>query len=174
MKVINLWGGPGAGKSSTAAGLFHEMKYAGKRVELVTEFPKELVYEQSFTNLNNQLRVLAEQDHRLRRLKDRGVDYVITDSPLPLSILYAQPPFDRPWFTEAVIRTWRTYHNLNLVLKRVKPYQEFGRTQGEKEAEHLDKKTLDLLHAQDAPYLMVEGDENAHKKIFDILKKGNH
>jgi len=39
-KVINLFAGPGAGKSTTAAGLFAEMKRANVDVELVTEYVK--------------------------------------------------------------------------------------------------------------------------------------
>ena len=45
MKVINLFAGPGAGKSTTAAGLFHLMKIAGMNVELVTEFSRSWVVE---------------------------------------------------------------------------------------------------------------------------------
>lgn len=41
--VINLIGGPGSGKSTTAAGLFFRMKSMGVRCELVTEYAKELV-----------------------------------------------------------------------------------------------------------------------------------
>jgi hypothetical protein len=54
MKVINLWAGPGAGKSTTAAGLFL-MKLTGRRVELVTEYAKEVVYDQDPTRIKNQL-----------------------------------------------------------------------------------------------------------------------
>ncbi len=35
MKVINLWGSPGAGKSTAAAGLFYRMKFADYNVELI-------------------------------------------------------------------------------------------------------------------------------------------
>lgn len=59
--VINLIGGPGAGKSTTAAGLFFLMKCAGLKVELVTEFAKELSYDENWADLKKQLYVLAEQ-----------------------------------------------------------------------------------------------------------------
>ena len=49
MKVINLWGGPGCGKSTTAAGLFSIMKMRGHKVELVTEYAKELTYDRNLT-----------------------------------------------------------------------------------------------------------------------------
>ena len=38
LKVINLYGGPGTGKSTTAAALFALIKREGYNVELVTEF----------------------------------------------------------------------------------------------------------------------------------------
>lgn len=41
-KVINLYGGPGTGKSTTAAMLFAKMKLAGFNCEYVPEFAKDL------------------------------------------------------------------------------------------------------------------------------------
>ena len=37
MKVINLWGSPGSGKSTVAAGLFYRMKMADYNVELICQ-----------------------------------------------------------------------------------------------------------------------------------------
>ena len=37
-KVINLFGGPGAGKSTIASGLFYHMKIAGYNVEMTGEW----------------------------------------------------------------------------------------------------------------------------------------
>ena len=67
LKVINLWGEPGAGKSTVAAGLFNLMKLMGEKVELVTEYAKDLTYEKNHVSLQNQLLILATQDNRLRR-----------------------------------------------------------------------------------------------------------
>ncbi|TYO65512.1 hypothetical protein FXV83_16395 [Bradyrhizobium hipponense] len=58
--VINLIGGPGSGKSTTAAGLFFLMKLAGLKAELVVEYAKELSYDENWSTLKNQLHVLAE------------------------------------------------------------------------------------------------------------------
>ena len=44
-KIINLYGGPGVGKSTTAAGLFYKMKIAGYSCELAYEWIKLKVYE---------------------------------------------------------------------------------------------------------------------------------
>ncbi len=39
-----MFGGPGTGKSTSAAGLFFKMKLAQMEVELVTEYAKDLVW----------------------------------------------------------------------------------------------------------------------------------
>jgi hypothetical protein len=41
-KIINLFGGPGIGKSTQAAGLYYEMKKLNMNVEMPYEFPKLL------------------------------------------------------------------------------------------------------------------------------------
>jgi len=53
-KYINIFGGPGAGKSTTAALLFAEMKSGGFKVELVTEVAKDFVWEDRSTTLSIQ------------------------------------------------------------------------------------------------------------------------
>ena len=43
MKVINLFGSAGAGKSTTALGVAHNLKINGYKVEYVSEYAKQLV-----------------------------------------------------------------------------------------------------------------------------------
>jgi len=45
--ILNLYGAPGAGKSTGAAYIFSKLKLKGYNVELVTEFAKDKVYEGS-------------------------------------------------------------------------------------------------------------------------------
>ena len=47
MIVVNLFGAPGAGKSTGAAYIFAMLKMAGINAELVTEFAKDKVYEET-------------------------------------------------------------------------------------------------------------------------------
>ena len=42
--VVNIFGGPSAGKSTTSAGIFYELKRQGIRCELVTEYAKSKVW----------------------------------------------------------------------------------------------------------------------------------
>ena len=45
--IINLFAGPGAGKSTGAAFIFSKLKMLGIDAELVTEFAKDKVWEQN-------------------------------------------------------------------------------------------------------------------------------
>lgn len=53
--IVNIYGSPSAGKSTTAAGVFYELKRNGIRCELVTEYAKSKVWEESYKVLNDQL-----------------------------------------------------------------------------------------------------------------------
>lgn len=169
-KVINLIGGPGCGKSTTAAGLFFAMKCAGIRCELVTEFAKELTYDENWTDLKRQLYVLAEQERRQRRLIDK-VDFIITDCPLLLSVAYVSDEKDLHAVSESAANLWAHYDNINFVLGRVKPYVRYGRNQSEQEARAIDHKLMAEVFKDEVIEAFVPGDRKAPQEILDILRK---
>jgi len=144
LRVINIFGGPGCGKSTMAAKIFVEMKCAGYSVELVSEFVKGLVYSGDTFDLNNSLYVMSQQDRSLQRLEGR-VDWAVSDSPLPLCLLYAQKRYAGSWFQETVVNAFLHYDNVNFFLRRHWPYQSYGRYQNESEAVALDEKLRELL-----------------------------
>lgn len=143
MRVINLYGGPGTGKSTTAAGLFFMLKQRGMKAELVTEYAKDLTYERR--DLSNQLAIFSEQERRMHRLKGSGVEYVVTDSPLLLSRVYAKGIYCGPEFEGLVQYLSDTYNNYNVLLERVKPYCPIGRNETEKEALEVDRSIEEVL-----------------------------
>ncbi len=68
-KLINFFGGPSTGKSTYAAELYSDMKKRKLSVELVTEFPKDLIWDGLDTILLcDQLFVFANQHRRINRL----------------------------------------------------------------------------------------------------------
>ena len=69
MQIVNLFGGPGSGKSTTAAGLFYEVKKLKLNVELVTEYAKDAVWEKRHNLLDDQIYIFAKQQRRISRLK---------------------------------------------------------------------------------------------------------
>ena len=56
--LCNIYGGPGSGKSTSAAGVFSLLKTHGVNAELVTEFAKDLVWEGRDVTLDNQPYIL--------------------------------------------------------------------------------------------------------------------
>lgn len=151
---INLFGGPGIGKSTAAAELFARFKKQGKSVELVTEFAKDLVWENRQSTLEIQPYVSMKQFRNLARLKGK-VDYVITDSPIIKDSVYA-----RRYATDLP----QDYHNLlfflhenlgdsiNILLTREHMYDSEGRYQTEDQATEIDRELRFLLELHDIDY----------------------
>ncbi|MBI4614904.1 MAG: AAA family ATPase [Planctomycetes bacterium] len=169
MKVINLFAGPGAGKSTTAAGLFHLMKLKRMKVELVTEYAKDMTWEKRHNILSDQLYMFAKQHRRVHRLIGE-VDFVVTDSPLLLPLVYRRDDYP-PTFDGMVLDFWNRYENVNFVLERFKPYMAVGRSQSEREARAVDVAIRELLERHDVPHEVVVGDAKAPAKILQSLKK---
>jgi len=151
MKVINLYGGPGSGKSTTAAGLFYKMKMQHHKVELVTEYAKDLVYADRLDGLLDQQEyIFAKQNNKLHRLRGQ-VDWVVTDSPLLLSTVYVNPKWQcsKP-FNDLVKCTYNTYDNINMFLVRPPEFQEYGRNHTLEESAEIDKAILNMLDVEDS------------------------
>lgn len=175
-KVINLIGGPGSGKSTTAAGLFSEMKMRGYNVELSLEFAKDLVYEGRNETFKDELYIFGKQAHSLFRL-DGKVDYIITDRPLIMSQVYneyySKRTNSKKWnidFNALVKDTWDRYDNTTIFLTRKKPFISTGRNENEIQAKELDKLFKKFLNKNNIPYITVDGDNNAVTKIIELLK----
>ncbi len=168
MRVVNLFAGPGAGKSTTAAGLFHLMKLDGMSVELVTEYAKEMTWEKRHNILTDQLYILAKQHRRVLRLRNE-VEYVVTDSPFLVGILYRNQHYSET-LDRLVIELWNQYENVNFFLERVKAYVAVGRNQSEEEARRIDATTKELLSRLQVPYESVAGDAQAASRIFARVK----
>lgn len=166
MKVINLFAGPGAGKSTTAAGLFYAMKLQQMSVELVTEYAKAMTWERRDNVLSDQLYMFAKQHRTVARLRGH-VEYVVTDSPLLLSTVYLTADYPAS-FEKMVIEFWNTYDNCNFFLERHKPYVKLGRRQNEDEARAIDDRTRAILDRYNVPYTVVRGDHEAPAKILAV------
>lgn len=176
LKIINLFGGPGTGKSTLAAYVFHELKCAGKNVELITEYAKDMVWERRTNVLVDEFYVTAKQHRRIERLIDHGLEVAITDSPLILSCLY-QPEGYFAHFEPLVAEIFKSYTNsFNVVLNRGVEYNPLGRYQTADEAAALDVRIHELLKRHSIPLhwsmdVAREGaKENLMREIEDWLK----
>lgn len=86
-KVINLFGSPGSGKSTTAAGLYYNLKIRDYHCEMVREYIKSWAWEGRKPNEYDQVYIFGKQA-KYESLLYGKVDYIITDSPLVLSGFY--------------------------------------------------------------------------------------
>lgn len=167
MKIINLFAGPGAGKTTIATSLFSEMKWRNIDVEYVSEIAKDYTWERNFMRLSNQPLIAAEQEYKIFKLADKNLDYVITDSPIILGIFYT----NNPTYQEVVKLLWSQYssRNINYFIKRNKPYKTAGRNQTEEESKEIDCKILRYLQDSGCSFKSILGDKEAVSVILDDL-----
>ncbi|MBN1412277.1 MAG: AAA family ATPase [Spirochaetales bacterium] len=162
--IVNLFGGPGTGKSTMAAGIFSELKWRGVNCELATEYAKEKVWEEAYAIFENQVYILGKQLQRIVRVLGK-VDVVVTDSPILLVALYNRKLGKT--FDDLIMQIFHSYENMNFFLMRKKKYLKKGRTQTLEEALELDVHTKDLLDRNKVTYTPVTGE----KASIDIIVK---
>jgi nicotinamide riboside kinase len=171
MKVINIFAGPGSGKSTTAVSLFAELKKMNKKVEYVSEFAKDLTYEKSFNTLDDYLYIFAQQHHMLLRLKDQ-VDYAICDGSFLLGYVFYKNNciYDEKLFKRMLVDVFNKYENMNYFLKRADiQYQDYGRNESFTQAKAIDKEILTMLKKENISYQTL----NTKTSTSEILKHIN-
>lgn len=166
--IVNLYGGPGAGKSTTRAGVFHKLKLFGVNVEEVTEYAKDLTWEGRDYALSNQVYVFAKQFKRMDMLVGK-VDVIVTDSPLLLSSVYANEKMPK-CFHKLVQHAHHHPFSMDYFIERVKPYSAVGRNQTEDEANVIASRVLDTVLDAGVFPTIIKGDEQAAPRIaMDVL-----
>lgn len=176
-KIINLFGGPGTGKSTLASGLFYNMKLLNYNVEFVQEFAKELVYENRTNVLkHDQLFVLANQNRNLLiKAFEPSIDYIIMESPILLSNVYFNELsiYSEKIFKDFVLDLFNKYNNINFYLKRssVKEFSTTGRIHSEYESKLIDLNILRYLESNSINFYKIDIDNNSINKIIELIKK---
>lgn len=166
--VVNLFGGPGVGKSSCMAHLFALLKWDDVNCEMAPEFAKSKVWEGSHSVLDNQVYIFGKQQHAINRLLGK-VDVVVTDSPLLLSLIYGKESSSA--FKSLVRGEFFSHKSLNYFLARTKKYQEAGRLQTEDEAKGIDLAIENMLKDEGVSYRTITANPAApHEMFLDITK----
>jgi len=167
--LVNLYGGPGTGKSTTMHGLIYELRKRGILAEMAPEFAKEAVWEGRTHLLENQLYLFAKQAKVLYDLAGK-VDVIVTDAPILNSLLYNEAA--TPAFEALVLEVMNEYANqLNVILRRVKPYETRGRVNTEAHARLLDARIASLVwqHCDADSVIVLDADETTvGKVIFEV------
>ena len=168
--VINLFGAPGAGKSTGAAYIFAQLKMRGVNAELVSEFAKDKGWEESKAGFQDQLYILGKQHFKISKCYDK-VDVVVTDSPLLLSSFYNSKykGVDKGIFDIMVSMAFKDFENNNYLIKRVKGYNPIGRFQTEYESDQLADDLKNMLDDTGVKYLEVPGSIEGYDKIVNEI-----
>lgn len=169
MKVINFFGAPCAGKSTAASGLFNIMKRNGYKVEYVTEVAKDYIYSGSRHMLKDQLLMLAEQEHKVNRLVDKNIDYVITDAPILFSAFYGSDNYPES-FSDLCLDLFNRYDNLNIFVHRNHPFTNLGRIHNEEESNFINKLMHTYLINNSISFVDISSDNATAENLFDYVK----
>lgn len=174
MIVLNLFAGPGTGKSTAAAGIFSAMKKKNINCELVHEYAKELTYGEDNVRLGDQFIISAQQNHKLRKLERAGVEYGIADSPLVMGITYYQDDKHVPQneYIKFILSVFNSYDNINIFLNRNPNniYKNEGRNQTLEQAIEKDNEIKELLDFHKMPYFEIDISDTTEEEILNILE----
>jgi deoxyadenosine/deoxycytidine kinase len=176
-RIINLFGGPGIGKSSIAAGLTYKLKKQHITCDNPYEFPKLLAWDENHSAIRDQLFVLANQHRGI--VKSFGkVDYIILDSPILLSLVYKNEYRSNDYpatlygdsFDKMVLDIYNKYENINIVLDRSEGnHNNIERYQDLDESKKLDTTIENVLISNGLPYHKVKVDSNTVKNILKLI-----
>ena len=175
--VINLFGGPGAGKSTLASELFVLFKRNGHQVELVREYAKSWAYdEKHIDTLMKQTYILAKQAQRESSLYGK-VQYIITDCPLALSGYYCQKYLGTPAMSVLMLEFLREaatsgVEHVYFRVPRRKEYNPNGRYETEEQAQAIDAEQATFFGNYFEPIELRGAEGELAYEIYHHLKLG--
>lgn len=176
--VINLFGGPGCGKTTLAHELTAAISRRGLICEYVPEYAKDLTWDTlsedndvaaaARTALGSSItQQRAIHDEQMKRI-DRPygfVDTIVTDSPAIISWAYSSgSETELSEFHDYMLHEFMRHRNLNLLVKREVPYEQIGRNEDEATAKQKDDIMFDILKNICEPFATV-GRENIEQIV---------
>jgi len=174
--ILNLYGGPGTGKSTSAAYLFAYLKMAQREVGLAQEYVKRWAWaKRAFTGLD-EFYFLGKQIHEESMMLGK-VPLIITDKPVLMDIYYAEryaSPVIAAGIKAAVLAYQQEikdmgHNHIHVLLNRTKAYVAAGRYQSEAEAIQMDVDIRKLLKDLDIPFIECGTDPEALRELVTKL-----
>ena len=154
--VVNIFGGRGTGKTTLTAGLFYHMKSLGHSVFMaldvipgITETDKGMYLSFGITP-----RVMQYEAAALTS------DYIITNNPLPMSLLAPGRPES---FRTYVLDAFNSFRNINVFIKGI---EELSVTNGENEV-------LSMMKESGIPFIEHERIDSGYGGIIDLYDSIN-
>jgi hypothetical protein len=162
LRRVNLFAGPGAGKSVISAWLFSQLKMRGIEVEQISEYVKAWAWIGRPPRSWDQVYIFGKQLHKEDIvLRDGGI-MTVTDSPLFMAACYAKK-YGAPgcrYLSEVVREFDETYPALNILIDRAgMPYNGRGRFQNQAAAEEMDALIRSEMDAHGMKYSVSKYDD---------------
>jgi len=170
--VVNIFGGSGIGKSTTAAHLFVEMKMQGFHCELVREYVKNWAWRGEKVGPFDQIYLLGKQARYESTLYGR-VDYIITDSPLLLCPMYEKYYAGTEVIKSSALNFIKDADDkgvklLNFLLTRQHAFDPRGRYETEEGAIKVDAAMKQFLLDNDVKFVEIKS--TGYERAPEILK----
>lgn len=178
--IISMYGGPGAGKSTSAAYMYYVLKAAGENVELVREYVKNWAWEGRLINTYDQIYFLGKQSRHESMLFGK-VEWLVTDSPIFMNYYYATQyctPKLADGIKAAVLAFYEQsvedgHKHYHVMLHRDSPYVQDGRYQSEEVALAMDGGIDKMLQDLKIPNVIhCKSNEESLKQLWDSIKSG--
>jgi len=181
MSRINLYAGPGAGKSTTASMLFAKMKILGYSVELVSEYVKGWAIAKRVPVGFDQVYLMGKQLNYEYRFLSHGIQHIVTDSPVLLSACYTRAYYPDLHNVadnmEGIIAEYERQHpSINIFLDRGdKVYSTEGRYQTKEQAQQLDNVVRDTLDRLAISYVTLpfQNNDRILQHIVRLIEENN-
>jgi hypothetical protein len=174
LKVVNLFGPPGVGKSTVRSGVFWLMKTIGLSVEEVSEYAKYLVLTGRTWQLEREQLYLLSKQHHKQLILAGQYEFAVTDSPLLLSAFYAPKPYFSG-FPALVQEAYASFENINFYLSRDLEggqFEEAGRLQTRAQSLEIDREMRTFLAEHGVQYTEVPIDFLTPWRIVEHIAPG--
>ena len=185
LKVVNLLGAPGMGKSAIASGLFYLMKKNHHSAALCREYAQYLVTAGREWQLREeQLYLFAKQHHELF-IQRGNYRTAVTDSPLLLTAFYAAADVTPPSFYQCVRDYNDKFENIYFFISRDigehnSVFDNSGRVHNREESLEKEKLQRIFLDQWGIKYTDIrissnaqDAEEDSAEEIYDILFQKN-
>jgi hypothetical protein len=178
-KIVNLFAGPGAGKSTIASGLMYELKKQHISADNPYEFPKNLAWDENMGAIKDQFYITANQHRNIVRSYGK-VNFVICDSPILFGIVYKEKYKKEGDFISSlygkefdafIINLFNRYDNINYFLERNlnSSYDQGERFQTLEESKLIDNDIKNMLELYGVKYESIYVDDTTVGKILNEI-----
>lgn len=155
---INLFAGPGAGKSVVASQIFSHFKIKGYNIELVNEYVKGWAYQKIVPQSFDQYYIFSKQLRSEDIILRTGVKNIVTDSPILMQLAYMKRNGENYSPLLQIAKDFESkYSCINILLERKDiSYQQYGRYENEPQAIQMDIIIENILKETNSPYKKIK------------------